>query len=58
MKDWYDLLVMIIDDLGIYIPIGIFLGLIYLLDFVPWKIYLFLFSGMIFANLIKWWWKK
>ena len=59
MKDKYDLLLMILDDLQIYIPIGIYMGILYLFKTLkPWEIYLYLLCGMVVANVIKWWWKR
>jgi len=58
MKDSYDLLFMILDDFGIYIPVIIFVGILYITRFEPWKLLCGFIGFMVISNFIKWMWKK
>lgn len=58
MRDRWDLLLMIIDDLEVYVPIWIFIGILYWSKITPLELGLGMTFAMIILNFIKWRWKK
>lgn len=58
MRDRWDLLLMIIDDLEVYVPIWIFIGMLYLFNTTPLRLGIGATFFMVIFNVIKWRWKK